>query len=106
VPVAAIATTVFAKEAKNSANILRMPDFQTVEITHPLSTLTQDQIRQRAYEAVLFIVPIITGKEADKNIRYEIDETSEKTVNLNSGHHSLSSNKIESVQEIASCADG
>jgi len=46
--VAAIATTVFSKEAKNSANILRMPDFVTVEITHPLSTLTQVQIRERA----------------------------------------------------------
>lgn len=91
---AAIATTVFSKEAKNSANIMRMPDFQTVEITHPLSTLTPEQIKQRAYEAVQFIVPILTGKAAE--IRYEGEETRTSSILLNTK---------EPAQDVASCAD-
>ncbi|MBP1931003.1 hypothetical protein J2Z37_001000 [Ammoniphilus resinae] len=71
-----------------------MPDFVTVEITHPLSTLTQEQIRERAYEAVQSIVPIITGQEVD--LRKETGEKVEKLVNTN---HSDNSQNVES------CAD-
>jgi len=92
--VAAIATTVFSKEAKNSANILRMPDFVTVEITHPLSTLTQVQIRERAYEAVRSIVPIITGQEVELR-----EETREKAGNLMNVQYS------NNIKEVESCAD-
>ena len=91
---AAIATTVFSKEAKNSANILRMPDFVTVEITHPLSTLTQEQIRERAYEAVRSIVPIITGQEVELR-----EETGEKAGNLMNAQYS------NNIKEVESCAD-
>jgi hypothetical protein len=65
IPVASICTTVFSKEAKNSASILKMPDFKVVEITHPLSTLTENEIRERAVEAAGQIIDIITGQNPD-----------------------------------------
>jgi predicted protein tyrosine phosphatase len=75
-----------------------MPSFQPVIITHPLSTLTEEQIRERALEAVQTIVPIITGKDIERKIEVVFNEVSEE-------NDSLLSKRGEPVSVENSCGD-
>ncbi len=52
VPVAVICTTPFKAEGEAQAEALGLPDVRLVPITHPLSTLTADELSARATEAV------------------------------------------------------
>jgi hypothetical protein len=52
IPTAAICTDPFLEEARAQARALGMPDLPVARITHPLSTLTAEEIAQRAAEAV------------------------------------------------------
>jgi len=45
------------------ADIMDMPDLSVVEIAHPLSTLTDPEIKERAVEAAGQVIEIITGKK-------------------------------------------
>lgn len=51
VPTAAIVTAAFLREARLQLEALGMPGLRPVVITHPLSTLGQEQIAERAAEA-------------------------------------------------------
>lgn len=67
-----------------------MPDFRVVEITHPLSTLTQEEIKSRALEAALQIVEIITGKKSDLTIQqYGLLEQNGSPEQQNSGQPAM-----------------
>lgn len=52
IPTAAIVTTSFVEEARLQCIALGMDDLRPVVIQHPLSTLTESQIVERAQEAV------------------------------------------------------
>lgn len=51
IPTAPICTDPFLEEARMQARALGMPDLPVARITHPLSTLTAEEIAQRAAEA-------------------------------------------------------
>ena len=52
VPTAVIVTTVFEHEAHVQREALGMVDIEPVVVSHPLSTLSPEQIDERAREAV------------------------------------------------------
>ena len=52
IPTAVILTTEFEHEAKVQRQALGMDELLPVVITHPLSTLTEEEIDRRAGEAV------------------------------------------------------
>lgn len=52
VPTAVIVTTEFLREAEAQRAALGMDGLEPVVITHPLSTLTDEQIEDRAREAL------------------------------------------------------
>lgn len=58
---AAIVTTVFVNEAKVQLEALGAPHLEFAVITHPLSTLTEAQIRARAEEAAPQLHRILLG---------------------------------------------
>jgi hypothetical protein len=51
VPTAVIVTTEFLREAAMQASVLGMPELKPVVIDHPLSTLSHEQIAERAEQA-------------------------------------------------------
>ncbi len=65
-PTAIIVTEVFAHEAHVQRAALGMEALQPVAITHPLSTLTDEQIAGRAAEAAAQAQAIWLGKGRDK----------------------------------------
>lgn len=52
IPAAVVVTTVFVHEAHVQREALGMTGVEPVVITHPLSTLSDEEIRERAMEAV------------------------------------------------------
>ena len=58
-----VVTTEFAHEAIVQRTALGMEALEPVVITHPLSTLTAEQITERAREAVPQAVRIWLGRE-------------------------------------------
>jgi len=50
-PTAVVVTTEFAHEANMQRDALGMPDLAAVVIDHPLSTLSDSEIAQRAAQA-------------------------------------------------------
>jgi hypothetical protein len=62
-PVAVVVTTEFVHEANMQRDALGMPDLAPVVIDHPLSTLSDAEITQRAEQAVAQAVAIWLGKE-------------------------------------------
>lgn len=52
VPTAVIVTTVFLHEAHVQREALGMVDLDPVVVAHPLSTLSEDELDQRAREAL------------------------------------------------------
>lgn len=65
IPTAAIVTTVFVDEARVQLEALGAPQLDIAVITHPLSTLSQEQIRARAQEAVPQLRRILLGATKD-----------------------------------------
>ena len=59
-----VVTTEFVHEANMQRDVLGMPDLAPVVIDHPLSTLSDAQILQRAEQAVAQAVAIWQGKGA------------------------------------------
>lgn len=60
-PAAVIVTTVFEHESHVQRDALGMDGLAPVVITHPLSTLTDEEIRERAQEAVPQVKAVWTG---------------------------------------------
>ena len=52
VPTAVVVTTTFVREAEVQRAALGMDDLAPVVISHPLSTLTDEEINQRVEQAV------------------------------------------------------
>jgi hypothetical protein len=65
VPAAVIVTTEFVHEAKVQREALGMKDLVPVVIQHPLSSLTDEEIRARAAAALPQVVAVWEGKQAD-----------------------------------------
>ena len=64
-PTAAIVTTEFRLEAETQRNALGMARLEAVVITHPLSSLTDEEIGQRIEQALPQIERVwLTGKSA------------------------------------------
>ena len=61
VPAAAICTTPFLKSGRAMAARQGMPDYEFAMVQHPLSSLTTDELRERAREAVPQVLSIITA---------------------------------------------
>ncbi|GAX90125.1 transposase [Effusibacillus lacus] len=81
-----------------------MPDFRVVEITHPLSTLTEVEIKSRAKEAVIQIIEIITGRKAElamEDHNYTVQNVSRPTTM----DHPSNNIAMESIEN-GSCDDG
>jgi hypothetical protein len=62
IPTAVICTTVFEHEAHVQRAALGMEELKPVVISHPLSTLSDEEIDSRVDEAVGQIVAVLTGK--------------------------------------------
>jgi hypothetical protein len=65
-PVAVVVTTEFLHEAHMQRDALGMPDLAPVVIDHPLSTLSDAEIAQRAEHAAVQCIGIWLGKDGDK----------------------------------------
>ncbi len=61
-PTAVVVTSEFVHEADMQKEALGMPDLSAVVIDHPLSTLTEEAIDQRAREAASQCAAIWLGR--------------------------------------------
>ena len=61
-PTAIVVTTEFLYEAEVQRDALGMRDLTLVVIDHPLSTLTDEEIEQRAQQAAAQCVDILLGR--------------------------------------------
>ena len=61
-----VVTTEFLHEANMQRDALGMPDLATVVIDHPLSTLSDAEIAQRAGQAAAQAVRIWLGKKGTR----------------------------------------
>lgn len=65
VPAAVIVTAEFLREAKVQREALGMPGLVPVVIAHPLSSLTDEQIRNRAAQALPQVLGVWRGAQPD-----------------------------------------
>ena len=63
-PTAVVVTTEFLHEANMQCDALGMPDLAPVVIDHPLSTLSDAEIAQRAEQTAMESVRIWLGRSA------------------------------------------
>ncbi|MBV8506950.1 MAG: hypothetical protein JOZ11_14225 [Alphaproteobacteria bacterium] len=61
-PTAVIVTREFLHEAEVQRDALGMHDLNPVVIEHPLSTLTDEEIEQRALQAATQCIDILLGR--------------------------------------------
>jgi hypothetical protein len=61
VPTAVVITTEFLREARIQRAALGMDDLAPVVIRHPLSSLTEEEIRERATSALPAVVAVWLG---------------------------------------------
>ena len=67
VPTAAIITHVFLNTAQAMTRMMGVPDYRYVVAQHPLSSLTDDEVKQRAVEladeveAILIAQPVASA---------------------------------------------
>ena len=61
-PTAVVVTTEFLHEAEVQRDALGMHDLTPVVIEHPLSTLTDEEIEQRAQQATVQCVDVWLGR--------------------------------------------
>ena len=62
VPTAVIVTAAFVEEAEVQRAALGADDLEPVVITHPLSTLSEEEIADRAKEAAPQLERVLTGR--------------------------------------------
>lgn len=63
-PTAAIITHVFRNTAQAMTRMMGVPDYRYVVAQHPLSSLTDEQVKQRASELADEVEAILTGQTA------------------------------------------
>ena len=66
VPTAVVVTDVFLHEAKVQRKALGMDELEPVVITHPLSTLLDEEIEGRAREIIPQMKAILLGSRAEQ----------------------------------------
>lgn len=62
IPAATIVTSAFLPEAQAKAEVLGLPEYRPVVVTHPTVAIPLDELRKRAEEAVPQIIRVLTGK--------------------------------------------
>jgi hypothetical protein len=62
VPAAVICTEPFRSSAKAMSNIGGIPDFPFVELPHPLGSLNDEVLRERAMQAAPEVLRILLAK--------------------------------------------
>jgi len=65
VPAAVIVTTEFLREARVQREALGMKDLVPVVIDHPLSSISDEEIRNRAAQALGQIIGVWQGTQPD-----------------------------------------
>jgi hypothetical protein len=65
VPTAVIVTTEFLREARVQREALGMTGLVPVVIQHPLSSLSEEEIRGRAAQALEQVVGVLQGSQPD-----------------------------------------
>ena len=61
VPAAVICTEPFSSSAKAMSNIGGIPDYPFVELPHPLGSLSEELLRERAMQAAPEVLRILLG---------------------------------------------
>ena len=61
VPTAAIITHVFLNTAQAMTRMMGVPDYRYIVAQHPLSSLTDEEVKQRAEELADEVESILTG---------------------------------------------
>ena len=64
IPTASIVTHVFINTANAMTKMMGVPDFDYVVAQHPLSSLTDEEIRQRAVELAPEVERILLGSNS------------------------------------------
>jgi hypothetical protein len=62
IPTVLLCTEPFMNSARDHAEAFGNPDYQAVRIGHPLASLTAEQARARADEALGGVIAILTGQ--------------------------------------------
>ncbi len=63
IPTASIITHVFKKTANAMTRMMGVPDFDYIIAEHPLSSLTDEQVKDRAAQLAPEVERILLGKE-------------------------------------------
>ena len=66
VPTASIVTHVFINTANAMTKMMGVPDFEYVVSQHPLSSLTPEEIKERAAQLAPEVERILLGIKAEK----------------------------------------
>ncbi len=66
VPTASIVTHVFINTANAMTRMMGVPDFEYVVAQHPLSSLTDDEVKARAAQLAPEVERILLGIKAEK----------------------------------------
>jgi hypothetical protein len=62
IPTVLLCTEPFMNSAHDHAEAFGIPDYQAVRVGHPLASLTAEQARARADEALGGMIAILTGQ--------------------------------------------
>ncbi|MBI4763895.1 MAG: hypothetical protein HY787_04740 [Deltaproteobacteria bacterium] len=62
-PAAVLITEPFIPTARAIAEIRALPDYRFAVLKHPIGSLNEDELRQRARDAAPQIIKILLGKE-------------------------------------------
>ena len=66
IPTASIITHVFLNTAKAMTRMMGVPEFDFVVAQHPLSSLTQEECKERAAQIAVDVERILLGNNTDK----------------------------------------
>ena len=65
IPTASIITHVFKNTANAMTRMMGVPDFDYIIAEHPLSSLTDEQVKERAAQLAPEVERILLGREKD-----------------------------------------
>ena len=63
IPTVLLCTEPFMNSARDHAEAFGSPDYQAVQVRHPLASLTPEQARARADEAIGGVIASLTGQD-------------------------------------------
>ena len=67
IPTASIVTHVFINTANAMTRMMGVPDFEYVVAQHPLSSLTDQEVKERAQQLAPEVERILLGSNASKS---------------------------------------